>query len=99
MIRGKKFQAFCKNNTYEDFGNHTGFQTIKRKYDHLIIGNWYLFEKTKYGIDLIINGKKTRATGYNFNISNDYIPECFDFYKFFSTIQEEREAKLNLIGI
>lgn len=100
VVRQDKFQACCINNKYKDFGNHTGFQWVDRVFDHLVVGEWYSFQKSEYGMhDLIINGKIEIDTGYGFVIreGNEHVGEHIDFYAFFSTIQEQRDMKLNQI--
>lgn len=99
VVRKRKFRALCVNNKYQDFGNHTGFQWVECVYKHLVVGVWYDFEKTSFGnFDLVINGKRTLGTGYHFSVDKG-IPEYNYFYKFFSTIQEQREMKLASMGI
>ena len=100
VVRQDKFQACCINNKYQDFGNHTGFQYVESTFNHLVIGEWYSFEKSKYGMyDLIINDKIEIGTGYGFAIreGNEHVGAHIDFYAFFSTIQEARDMKLNEI--
>lgn len=100
VVRKRKFQALCINNKYQDFGNHTGFQYRDCVYKHLVVGEWYDFEKSSFGnFDIIINGKKSLGTGYHFSVDKTYVPEHCDFYKFFSTIQEQRDMKLREMGI
>jgi hypothetical protein len=103
--RKEKFQARCINNMFKDFGNHTGFKLVDRMHNHLVVGEWYEFERGEYFsensfVDIIINGKKESHTGYCFKTDVDqYVPEIYNFYKFFSTIQEDRDYKLEKIGI
>lgn len=100
VIKKRNFQARCINNKYTDFGNHTGFKYVERTFKHLVVGEWYDFKRNKYGLELIINGKHQSCTGHSFSIpDNKYTPECYDFYKFFSTIEEQRDMKLKSMGI
>lgn len=100
VIKKKKFQARCINNKYTTFGNHTGFRYVDCTYSHLVVGEWYDFERTKYGFNILINGKPRSCTGYTFSIPDGkYTPECYEFYKFFSTIEEQRDMKLKSMGI
>jgi hypothetical protein len=100
VVKKRKFQARCINNKWRDFGNHTGFQWVDCIHRHLVVGEYYNFEKTSYGnFDLVINGKTHIGTGYHFSVGDGYLNEYSDFYKFFSTIEEQRDMKLRSMGI
>ena len=100
IIKQSEFQAKCINNKYMDFGNHTGFQFVERTYNHLVIGEWYDFKRTEWGLDLYIDGKHNISTGHSFSIPEEGpTPECYNFYKFFSTVEAHRDKKLDQLGI
>ena len=99
VIKQDIFKAKCINNKYDDFGSHTGFKWVNVTLEHLVVGEWYTFKKRKDDIfDVCINGKyKEYNTGYTFYINREGAYNLFDFYKFFSTIEEQRDMKLDLI--
>ena len=108
-----RIKAFCKNNIYQDFGNHTGFRNRKSVFHHLEVGKYYEFNvedrghgKTQY--DMIVDGSVTTHTGYSFitDVRNthksndgyiDSIPDVYNFKIFFMTIPEMRDQNLNNI--
>lgn len=92
------FKARCINNKYDDFGSHTGFKSVERTLEHLVIGEWYTFKKRQDDVfDVCINGKYTTGTGYTFYIDREGGWSLFNFYDFFSTIEEQRDMKLDMI--
>ncbi len=39
-----RFKTICKNNKYNDFGSHTGFQWHEKYYINLNVDEWYEFD-------------------------------------------------------
>jgi hypothetical protein len=96
IIKQDEFEAHCINNEYQDWGNHTGFQWVTRKYD-LKIGEIYKFEREGDFFNIFRNGKTGIGEGWWFSVNN--MVQGRDFYHFFSTVSANREMKLNQLGI
>lgn len=91
VIKQDTFKARCINNKYDDFGT---LRTLK----HLVIGEWYIFRKRHDDIfDVCINGKYSTSIGHTFYIDREGGWSLFNFYDFFSTIEEQRDMKLDVI--
>lgn len=95
VVEKNIFNARCINNKYDDFGNHTGFK-FKTRELNLVVGDWYEFRRVNDRVELYINGKHNIGTGNTFYL-NRKVFSLFYFYDFFSTIEEQRDIKLNLI--
>lgn len=95
VIKQDNFQALCINNKYDDFGSHTGFKWVNKTLNHLKIGEWYNFRNRNGSLDVEVDGKYSSCTGHTFSSTNT-IP-IYNFYHFFSTIEEQRDMKLNSI--
>ncbi len=95
IVKQSVFQARCVNNHYDDFGSHTGFKITNCEFKHLVVGEWHEFRKNEYWFDLYINGNHNIGTGHSFNLDSKH--EIYSFYHFFSTIEEIRDFKLDLI--
>jgi len=86
-------KLLCKNNKYRDFGNHTGFQWVTRKFDNLIPGKYYTFNVDRGRFEI----EGTRGyTGESFHIKS--INECHSLYHFFHSVEEMRQIKFNKIN-
>jgi len=95
----------CKNNKWEDFGNHTGFKWVGKVCNNLTVGEWYEFEfddDENFGYYQLIGQDETGmgVNGYDIGTQfsgNNKSFDCYRFEHFFLSISEIREMKLNEI--
>lgn len=95
-----KIRLLCKNNKYQDFGNHTGFRYIETTHNFLKVGEYYdlIVDGAQYKLNVngndIIYGKDFHFTHIFYE--NSY-PQHNQLYNFFYSIEEMRDIKLNKI--
>lgn len=88
-------KCICINNVWSDFGNHTGFKDIKRKFEHLEVGkvynidyhygDYYVLDMEYPKDDFLINNLQI---GWEFVCrSKSYQPHGIVFENFFKPLR------------